>query len=292
MLAPVWIVCVDIILLAVVRPHASQKDLSALEANDEWVSLVAQSSYLRLVITTFRMGYGKSYCFHLFNVLVVHVLLVHIFFAFPLESTRKFSEAHTRYTAKAFDAGLFSVHSKWTANSMPSITACFVLIFAGVSVQKGQMTVASFVVFMNTIQAFGPAVEASFEECFAIGKGYACIIKVAELLNQETRRQQLLRQQEGREKMIVAYKSSQGTVDWDPEALIIHNASLNFPETAWDDLPAITCHVDGGQIVALRGQGSAGKKCILRLLARHYVPTTGFIYFPARWRYRYGVTCS
>ena len=66
------------------------------------------------------------------------------------------------------------------------------MIFAGFSVQKGEMTVSSFVVFMNTIQAFGPAVGTAFEECFAIGNGYASILKVAELLNSETRRKQLL----------------------------------------------------------------------------------------------------
>ena len=38
------------------------------------------------------------------------------------------------------------------------------------------------------------------------------------------------------------------------------------------------------QVVVLKGGGAVGKRCLLRLLARHFNPGHGFIHYPNGWR--------
>merc|ERR1712070_405671 len=52
-------------------------------------------------------------------------------------------------------------------------------------------------------------------------------------------------------------------------------------------LKPINFKINGGSVVMLKGSASLGKKNVLRMMARHFIPTTGFIHYPARWRTRY-----
>ena len=81
---------------------------------------------------------------------------------------------------------------------------------------------------------------------------------------------------------------------WDPDAIILHEVDYAHKRCAKSQaarltIPTLSAHIDGGQVIVLTcgGSGSTGKKTLLRLLARHFIPRKGFIYYPERWRTRY-----
>merc|ERR1711998_102156 len=61
--------------------------------------------------------------------------------------------------------------------------------------------------------------------------------------------------------------------------------SANSPQVTW--ARPFDFKIPAGGIVALTGMGAASKRTLLRLLARHFAPTPGFIYYPTWWRMRY-----
>jgi ABC-type multidrug transport system fused ATPase/permease subunit len=92
--------------------------------------------------------------------------------------TSKFETIHKQFNAKSFAAGSYTKHVQWTANAVPALFSAAVMIVVGGAVTKGQMSVAAFVVFVSTVNAFGPTIGAVFNDLFAIGRGFADIQKV------------------------------------------------------------------------------------------------------------------
>ena len=253
---PFAMLALDFILLQMSIRTAAVKDLEAMHADDEWSSFMVQAAFLRSVITTYRKGYAV---------------------------TERFGMIHDVFNKKAFDADKFTNLTKWNAGAIPTACAAVVMIIVGTAVENGQMTVPAYVTFMSTISSFSPTLGAVITDLFTIGKGYANIVKVAHLLNADTRRKQLLRGQRRREKLIANLPAN--TVDL--EALFLHDVTYRFDKMDDAKVPPLRCHIDGGQVVALRGGGSVGKKLVLRLMARHFIPTTGFVHYPKNWRFRF-----
>ena len=110
--------------------------------------------------------------------------------------------------------------------------------------------------------------------------------KLSELLNADTRRKQLFRGLQLTNHLIKDYRKSPAN-RWDPEALILHDVEYAFKLVHYRTLPQISCTIEAGQIVALKGRGSVGKSCFLRILARHFMPSKGFVYYPSNWRVRF-----
>ena len=175
----------------------------------------------------------------------------------------------------------FANYAAWGANAVSAVVSAVTMIVAGGHVARGEMTIASLVVFISTIVGLGPTIGAAFGDLFSIYKGFADIQKVASLLNSDTRRKQLLRGQEAR-KRLVQEKCAEHMHN-----LVIHDLTYVFKGAEKSAFPAFNANIDGGQIVAIKGGGSSGKRIALRLMARHYEPTTGFIHFPPFWRYRF-----
>jgi ABC-type transport system involved in cytochrome bd biosynthesis fused ATPase/permease subunit len=239
---------------------ASEKNLKAMEADDIWSSFMVQASFLRQVITTYRKGFKIS---------------------------ETFEKIHKNYNNQAFEASLFSKNTQYMANFFPTISAALIMIFAGQQAIKQAMSVSTFVVFTNTVNSFGGVLAGVFMDLFQIGKGYASIKKLSALLNADTRRKQLLRGTERRKDEITSYiKEKKGP--FDPDGIIIYDLAYSYSSDGGNNLGGSTsCYADGGQIIVLKGGGAVGKKTFLRLLARHFVPTQGFIYYPPRWRMRF-----
>ena len=239
--------------------EASERDLKAMGADDEWSSFMVQSAFLRQAITTFRKGFMV---------------------------TNSFGKIHGSFNSQNFDATWYSKRTQWGAGAIPSIVEAVVLVIVGRSVERGEMSVGAFVVFMSTIASFSPTLGAVIMGIFEVGKGYANILKVASLLNADTRRKQLKRGADRRSRLLAKLLATKPPT-WNAGNLILHDVSFRFNKLSTSELPRIHCNVEGGQAVALKGGGSMGKKLVLRLMARHFTPTTGFVYFPSRWRYRF-----
>jgi len=265
---PFLMICGDALLLEYTIRPAADKNSCAMEADDAWSSFMVQASFMRQVITSFRKGF------------VV---------------TKHFEAIHTVFNGKAFQAAQFSKCTQWAANTIPTFTATLVTVLVGLLVASGSMTVPVFVVFVRSINSFGPTLGAVFGDLFTIGKGYASIKKIAYLLNQNTRRKELLRGQKRRKELMQDYRSmfdktkEEGEEAFNPEApeVLMHRVTYVFSEKDQSVLVPLNLQLKAGQVVALQGTGSVGKKLVLRLLARHFIPTEGFTNYPSRWRQRF-----
>ena len=119
-------------------------------------------------------------------------------------------------------------------------------------------------------------------------QGYAAIEKIALLLNEETRRKDLLKGQQRRAMLLQTYEATLPDGEHIPSSSVtIHNVTYRFPQLEENVLPEISCIIESGQVVALKGGGSVGKQVMLRLIGRHFTPSEGFIDYPARWRVRF-----
>lgn len=264
---PLVVIALERILLGLTFKKASHYNVAAMEADDIWSSFLAQLSSLRTSITNYRKGF-----------MVTH----------------EFERLYKAYNKANFGASYFALHTRWGATLIPSFGSALVMLVVGNQVIEGNIELSAFVVFLNTMNQFGPTLSALFMNFFDINKGYASIVKLAALLNADTRRKLLYRTQKSRKKLMAAYEASPKTIPWGFYDIVVHRVSYAFPLHKELVLSKISCRIEGGQVVAVAGGASVGKKCLLKLIARHFNPIEGgFIHYPSRWRVRYvdGGTC-
>jgi ABC-type multidrug transport system fused ATPase/permease subunit len=189
----------------------------------------------------------------------------------------------------AYATAMYSFNIQWLANFIPSIATAMVMILVGQFVIRGQVTFPAFVVFLNTMNQLGPTLSAVFMDIFQINKGYASIMRIANLLNSDTRRKSLHRIKKRRESLIHEYQKDPNSQDWNNVDIVVHNVSYFFPsQPSSIILSRVSFRIEAGQVLAIGGGSSVGKKCMLKLLARHYSPINGgFIEYPANWRVRF-----
>lgn len=213
----------DLILLARSVEPAAAMNYESMEADDAWTAFLVGSVFLRPVVTAYRKGF------------VV---------------TSKFEDDHKHYNRLAFKAATFSSMTMWTANTLPTISAAAVMALVGPAVARGVMTLSAFVVFMNTINGFGPALGAIFGDLFTISKGHASIQKLAVLLNSDTRRKQMRRGQQRREIYLAEYKQDleyNGEI-FDKDNLIIHDLTHVFAREPANSRRHLFANIDGCQV--------------------------------------------
>jgi hypothetical protein len=126
---------VDLVLLVATANEAARKDFEAMETDDDWTSFVVQASFMRQVVTTFRKGFMV---------------------------TNTFMMLHEIFGEAAFEADMFSKKVQWGANMFPKLCQSLVAGYVGVRVVQGDLPVATFIVFLNTITTFGPTLGAIF----------------------------------------------------------------------------------------------------------------------------------
>ena len=109
------------------------------------------------------------------------------------------------------------------------------------------------------------------------------VLKIAEMLNAETRRKALLRARKRRLKLVSAYVETRGIPT---DHIVMHQVEFSHgPERL--RLPPLSLDIAPETLVALKSNMPVGKTTLLKLLARMYLPTEGFIVYPERWRVRY-----
>jgi energy-coupling factor transporter ATP-binding protein EcfA2 len=117
-------------------------------------------------------------------------------------------------------------------------------------------------------------------------QGYASILKIANLLNSDTRRKSLYRSQKHRAQLI---ESCETKDSWQEDDIIVNNVSYAYHnQPSAQVLSNVSFRIESGQIVSVGGEGSVGKKSLLKLLARHFKPMKGgFIHYPPHFRTRF-----
>jgi energy-coupling factor transporter ATP-binding protein EcfA2 len=72
--------------------------------------------------------------------------------------------------------------------------------------------------------------------------------------------------------------------------IIFHKVAYAYPNTPTNlVLSRVTFSIQAGQVVAIGGEPSVGKKAMLKLLARTFKPLNedGFVSYPSKWRVRF-----
>jgi len=137
----------------------------------------------------------------------------------------------------------------------------------------------------STGAEFGTTIAEIYEEVFEVEQGSDSIRRVAALLNAETRRHQLRQGQERRHRLLRAYRS-RPDMPWEYDSILCYELSYKHPLTTFSQAP-LSFMIEPGAVVALTGRGGSGKTTLLRLIARHFIPTTGFVAYPGSWRVRF-----
>jgi len=266
-LIPLFVIVADFVILKMTVKSASINNRAALDADDIWSSFLAQLANLRTSITNYRKGFMV---------------------------TQEFEKLYKAYNKANFAASIFALHTSWIVSTISMFASALVMMVVSQSVISGYMDLSAFVVFFSTMNQFGPTLSALFMNVFDINKGYASIIKLAALLNSDTRRKLLYRTQKNRKKLMALYDEDPKNEKWGNFDIVVHNVSYAFPNSRELVLNKFSTRLEGGQIIAVCGGPSVGKKSLLRLIARHFNPIDGgFIHYPSRWRVRYidGSTC-
>lgn len=217
------------------------------------------------------------------------------------EMSAKYRDKHALWDALNFEAAQHEARAQWMAKVVPGILAATLLYTAGVEVRdQPSQPVGEYVALLQTTIMFGGALSSIFSAAFRMSQGYASIAKIAELLNASTWRKEALVQSREEVERIEAYLASGGTF---PAAdhIYVHEVTYAYKHrhrveggdeghshrrVAVEAIPAISAVIEPEQIVAITSAGPAGKATILRLLARQFRPSSGFVKFPTWWRVR------
>lgn len=293
---PLAMIVTDTALLQSSAPKQSKLTSKHMEQSDVWGNFIISSADLRPVVTSYRQGN---------------------------EVADSFESLHKTWNGMAFTAGNHLADTMWSAKAVPTLLAAALLFVAGREAMKDNIATGGefgvgvgagvalspesappkrlnatpsnpppptdprppeFVSLLNTTNKFGSTLGAIFGCVFRTAQGYSSIVKIAELLNADTRRKELLRGRVRRRAMVKAYEKKVRALPLDH--IIIHDVTYNFGEH-YSALPPVSLDIQPELVVAIKSENSVGKSTLLKLLARTYLPSTGFIQYPERWRVRY-----
>jgi ABC-type multidrug transport system fused ATPase/permease subunit len=245
--------------------------------DDNWSEYVAERSQLRPLITNYRWGQKQA---------------------------KKFEKIHEGYNDTKEYAKYWWGVTLWRVATVAEVVATIFLAVGGTAVLQGQLHVGTFVTSLGAISEFGGLTGAIFQAVFDLMKGYASVVKISELFNTSTRRQKLKIGLERRSRLVeLANKKAKeggggGLYDDTKEEIVMHDVSYeheqiqreegneNKPPIERFEIPRISAVIEAGSVIALTGSGSTGKTTLMRIMARHYIPTQGWVSYPDYWRVR------
>ena len=283
MVVPFSMMLIDGCVLAWNMNKASDLYRQALDADDTWSNYLIQCSFLRPMITNYRQGFWCA---------------------------KTFARIHRNFNRLDYESQSFSKKIQWVTILVPAFTAACVLYFCGLAVVNDTITISIFVVFLSTTNNFGFTIGNIVDAVFKISQGYASILKIASLFNghsdRNTRRMELFMGKERRQRLVEDFLSGPLAGLWDDDSIIISDAEYAFDaplnvkpvEASPDQAHAaykklavgpVNIVIEQRQMIVVRDRGAKGKRTLLRLLARHYVPggneddRGGFIWYPDNW---------
>lgn len=252
-----------------------QSDLFAIyeEADNAWKSNVIELVDMREVVTTYRAGFKMETAFAALN---------------------KVSNS-TRFQASKYQNNTEKI-LKW-------VHTVFIVVFfvlAGLL-----LTVPEFVVIIGTVYKFDSEISKLFGLLFGTVTGFVSVKKLAILLNANTRRKALLGGKQRRVKIMQRIETEQPEFEFDPGTIVCYQLEYDYASDAQKDdqlaqeeaqeegmmvmghVGPISLIFEQGQIFCIQSGSSAGKKTLLKLLARFLLPTKGIIWYPDNLRVRY-----
>jgi len=232
---------------------------NANEADDGWTAYMAERLSIRPMVVNFNQEHVEAFEF--------------------TDILQKSNAAG--FAAKQYMHLVVAGYCKFISR----LTHAGIIIFSGLAVLNRAVNLGEFTALISISHIFGTTISEIYDEVFEIERGSDSIRRVAALLNAETRRHQLRRGQERRNRLLRTYRS-RPDMPWEYESILCYCLSYKHAATTFSQAP-LSCMIEPGAVVALTGRGGSGKTTLLRLIARHFIPSTGFVAYPESWRVRF-----
>lgn len=235
------------------------KAMVAIEADDDWKTTLVDISDARELVTMFRA-----------SPLVLPKIQEVIATA---NKTLWQSDRYQTDTAKILRA----VHSLF-------IVACFCTGLELFLNNPASFGAGNFVALMGTIFKFDGVVRNLFASLDNLNVGYAFIRRIASLLNAPTKRKATLAHRRAMQE-----KSGHSNVI-NPEDITVSKAAYQLPTVGGIStmVGPFNFSIEQGQLACIKAQGSGkGKKTLLQLMAKLFIPIQGEVLYPGNLRVRY-----
>jgi len=197
-----------------------------------------------------------------------------------------FKSLHDKYVSAAHDVHRHEQGIKVGTSIAPVFSIFVAATVVAMVVKNGYMPVSIFVVYLSTVMKLRHVLSDCFSSTFLVLRGYVSLKQISHLLNSNTSQNIEFYDAVERHKDMQAFAKEMPEA-WNPDILIVHGVAIIHENNNFGEMPPVNCRIDPGQLVCCSGGGSAGKTTFLRLIARHYQPSTGFVYFPPSWRVRF-----
>lgn len=275
--------------------HHRQEQLTfdALQRDEEWNKCSGDYGELRDLVT----GYRKD-----------------------AEVSAQFAEAHRAANKATFEAASVEECVIWSSTSFSLLIMAVLLWVLSDGVMEGKTKVGTMVTLVNAVKVLGSVIDVGFESVYDMVNGKPAIERIAALLNADTKRKMLWRARKRREKGLkdlgAAPDVTAGACPGS-DSIGIYDLSFTYPprdegEAKWHQeehqkvIDGLDVRLGAGQVVLFKhqsregklkmatenkGEGASGEAkgvtTLLRLLARHSIPSQGFISYPGNWRVRF-----
>ena len=247
-----------------------------MHRDDNWSEFVGEQARIRPMITNYRRGYKQAMLFE---------------------------EIHEKYNENKEYANAWWGVTLWRVSTVAEVVATAFLAAGGTAVLRHQMHVGTFVTALGAISEFGGLTGGIFQAVFDLMKGYASVAKISELFNTSTRREKLKAGYERRRHLVgtankkAAAHGDTPLYDETKEQIVLQHVEYqheqieradgdNKPPIERFEIPRVSAVIEAGSVIALTGSGSTGKTTLMRIMARHFVPTNGWVSYPDYWRVR------
>ena len=216
----------------------------ALQQADDVFEKLVENSNFRQVITAYRVGFTKTEEYN--------------------KENEEFREAYKK--AKNFREDM-----SWAAEMIDATLAMGLLVGIGILTSDDKITIGTFVATMTTVNNFGSTMAHIFDEIFSFFQGFASVLQVAQVLNAETRRVELLRAKTRRAALVQTYREEHGQSAFDQPRLMVNEVQYQYhPEQVVTSVP-YHFDLDSGALYAVRSDLGVGKATFFKLLARLFL---------------------
>lgn len=264
---PVLIFFVDAVIFILRNQTQAELTFSALEAGEAWSDFFTQSSDLRELTFVYRQG--VSIC-------------------------QEFEKIHQNCNRACFSASKFKRVTLDLTAYTPTIITALYISFAWMddisTTGNGSnkvTSVAFLVTILKVVRSFDKTINEIFATVFTFSEAVASIRQIAELLNTDTRHQQLYRDTERQALLLKAAEASDDRALNPPgDGLVVRNLIYRY-NNGPIIIPSCNFSMEPSVIVAVDSKKTGtGKYTLMKLLGRSILPVNGFISYPARWHVR------
>ena len=206
------------------------------------------------------------------------------------KSMKRYRHLHQLYGLASTQTQLHRSYRQWLSKWCANVLTAAMIITVGFLVIVEGYPVGNFVTLFNAMVSYSSILSEVFDLVATFFEGYASVTKIRAILNAETRRKEALKlsARSAKESGLTPMTLPAGMRPIGEDELRVQDVSYKFSDDKdSESFKLLSFGVESGQVVAIKGSGSVGKRTLLSLIAKQLVPDKGFIHYPSSWRVSY-----